>query len=44
MEEQPFLDIFNVYLDCLTSMRDEIMNLNAGNISLDEAIARLGNT
>jgi hypothetical protein len=43
MEEQPFLEIFNVYLDCLTSVRDAIMNLNGGNISVKEAIAKLGN-
>lgn len=41
MEQEPFLDIFNLYLDCLTSMRGAIADLNTGKVALKDALANL---
>lgn len=43
MEEQPFLDIFNLYLECLLSMRGAIADLNGGKTLLKEALAGIMN-
>ncbi len=41
IEEQTFLNIFNLYLECLISMRDVITNTNEGKISLKDALTEL---
>lgn len=40
-EKENFIEIFNLFQDCLVSFREQLIGLNEGNISLSDAMGKL---